>query len=42
MGVIENLVGFYIWFPLKEIVAYIVIVGVLLIRPEGMFGARKF
>ncbi len=42
MGILENFAGFYIWFPLKEIVAYIVIVGVLLIRPEGMFGSRKF
>lgn len=42
MGVVENLVGFYIWFPLKEIVAYLVIVGVLLIKPEGLLGARKF
>lgn len=42
MGLIENLVGFYIWFPLKEIVAYIVIVGVLLIKPEGILGSRKF
>jgi branched-chain amino acid transport system permease protein len=42
MGILENLAGFYIWFPLKEIVAYVVIVGVLLIKPEGMFGSRKF
>jgi branched-chain amino acid transport system permease protein len=42
MGIVENLVGFYIWFPLKEIVAYLVIVGVLLVKPEGMFGSRKF
>jgi branched-chain amino acid transport system permease protein len=42
MGIIENLVGFYIWFPLKEIVAYIVIVAVLLFKPEGILGSRKF
>lgn len=42
MGIVENLVGFYIWFPLKEIVAYLVIVGVLLIKPEGILGSRKF
>jgi branched-chain amino acid transport system permease protein len=42
MGIVENLVGFYLWFPLKEIVAYLVIVGVLLLKPEGMFGSRKF
>jgi branched-chain amino acid transport system permease protein len=42
IGIIENLAGFYIWFPLKEIVAYIAIVGVLLFKPEGILGAKKF
>jgi branched-chain amino acid transport system permease protein len=42
MGIVENIVGFYIWFPLKEIVAYVVIMVVLLIKPEGILGARKF
>lgn len=42
MGILENLAGFYIWTPLKEIVAYLVIVLVLLIRPTGILGARKF
>lgn len=42
MGIIENVAGFYIWFPLKEIVAYVVIVAVLLVRPAGLFGAKKF
>ncbi len=42
MGLVENLVGLYIWTPLKEIVAYVVIVLVLLIKPTGIMGIRKF
>jgi branched-chain amino acid transport system permease protein len=42
MGLVENLVGLYIWTPLKEIVAYVVIVFVLLIKPTGIMGVRKF
>jgi branched-chain amino acid transport system permease protein len=42
MGLVENLVGLYIWTPLKEIVAYVVIVLVLIIKPTGIMGVRKF
>jgi branched-chain amino acid transport system permease protein len=42
MGLLENMVGFYIWTPLKEIVAYVVIVLVLVFRPTGIFGLKKF
>jgi branched-subunit amino acid ABC-type transport system permease component len=42
MGIVENFVGYYFWSPLKEIVAYIVIVGVLIFKPTGIFGTRKF
>ncbi len=42
MGLVENLVGLYIWTPLKEIVAYVVIVFVLLFKPTGIMGVRKF
>lgn len=42
MGLVENLVGLYIWTPLKEIVAYVVIVFVLLVKPTGLMGVRKF
>ncbi len=42
MGIIENLVGLYIWTSLKEIVAYVVIVLVLIIKPTGIMGVRKF
>lgn len=42
MGLVENLVAFYIWTPLREVVAYVVIVLVLLIKPAGIMGARRF
>jgi branched-chain amino acid transport system permease protein len=42
IGVVENLVGLYIWTPLKEIVAYLVIVAVLIIKPTGIMGTKKF
>jgi len=42
MGTLENIVGFYIWTPLKEIVAYVIIVLVLVFRPTGLFGLKKF
>jgi branched-chain amino acid transport system permease protein len=42
MGILESFAGFLIWSPLKEIVAYIVIVGVLLVRPTGILGTKQF
>jgi branched-chain amino acid transport system permease protein len=42
MGIVENLVGFYIWTPLREIVAYIAIVAILIFKPTGILGVRKF
>jgi len=42
MGILESFTGFFIWSPLKEIVAYIVIVGVLLIKPTGILGSKQF
>jgi branched-chain amino acid transport system permease protein len=41
VGVIENLAGTYIPFigtELKLTVALLIIVGVLLVRPSGLFG----
>jgi branched-chain amino acid transport system permease protein len=38
VGVLENIVGAYIGTELKLTVALIVIVGVLVVRPQGMFG----
>lgn len=42
IGIVENLVSFYAWSPLREIVAYIIIVIVLIIKPTGILGVRKF
>lgn len=44
VGVAENLAGTYIeWIghDFKQAVALVLILGVLLFRPEGLFGARK-
>lgn len=42
MGLVENLVGLYIWTPLREVIAYIVIIVILLFKPTGILGVRKF
>jgi branched-chain amino acid transport system permease protein len=39
VGIIENLTGGYVSSALVEIASYLVIVVVLLIRPQGLFGA---
>lgn len=44
VGVVENLVGTYVpWIgaDLKVVVALVLIIGVLLIKPDGLFGRRK-
>ena len=38
VGVLENVVGVYIGTELKLTVALVVIIGVLVVRPSGMFG----
>ncbi len=41
LGVLENLVGGYISSSLVEITAYLVIVTVLVLRPQGLLGEGK-
>jgi branched-chain amino acid transport system permease protein len=41
LGVFENLMGGYLSSALVEIAAYLVIIVVLLARPQGLFGAWK-
>jgi len=41
IGVLESLVGGYIDPKLSEISPYIILLLVLLIRPEGLFGLRR-
>ena len=38
LGVIENLAGYYISSHIKDIVAFLVMVGILYIKPSGIFG----
>lgn len=41
LGVCENLMGGYVSSALVEIAAYLIIIAVLLVRPQGLFGAWK-
>ncbi len=41
LGVMENLVAAYIHSGMKEALALVVIIAVLLIRPNGLFGKRS-
>jgi branched-chain amino acid transport system permease protein len=40
IGVIENLAGFYLPQGWKDVAAYIVLLAVLMLKPEGLFGLR--
>ncbi|NOU07685.1 MAG: branched-chain amino acid ABC transporter permease, partial [Hyphomicrobiaceae bacterium] len=39
IGIIETLAGFYLATGWKDVAAYIVLLAVLLLKPEGLFGA---
>ena len=41
LGLCENLMGGYISSALVEIAAYLIIIVVLIVRPQGLFGAWK-
>jgi branched-chain amino acid transport system permease protein len=38
LGVVENLAGYYISSHIKDIVSFLVMVGILYIKPSGIFG----
>ena len=38
IGVVETLSGFYLPEGFKDIAAYVVLLAVLLLRPQGLFG----
>jgi branched-chain amino acid transport system permease protein len=40
IGVIENLAGFYLPQGWKDVAAYIVLLAVLMLKPEGLFGLK--
>ncbi len=40
IGVVESLAGFYLPEGFKDIAAYIVVLVVLMVRPQGLFGER--
>ncbi len=41
IGVVENLAGGYLGRGLKEIAGFVLIVGVLMVKPYGLFGQRE-
>ncbi|SEQ59518.1 branched-chain amino acid ABC transporter permease [Thalassovita taeanensis] len=41
VGLIENMTGGYMSSTIKEISGFVLIVGVLMIRPSGLFGQRE-
>lgn len=41
IGMVENLVGGYLGRGLKEIAGFVLIVGILMVRPYGLFGQRE-
>jgi branched-chain amino acid transport system permease protein len=40
IGVVENLGGYYISSDYKDAIAFVILIGVLLLRPSGFFGER--
>lgn len=40
LGILENLAGFYIGSAVKDILAYVVLIAILIFRPTGLFAER--
>lgn len=40
IGLVESLAGYYIAPDLKEVVYFIIFIGILIVRPAGLFGVR--
>ncbi len=40
LGILENLAGFYVGSAFKDIVAYLVLIAILIVRPTGLFPER--
>jgi branched-chain amino acid transport system permease protein len=40
LGVLENLSGFYISFAFRDLIAFIIMIGVLVIKPSGLLGKQ--
>jgi branched-chain amino acid transport system permease protein len=41
LGIIENLGGVYIASSMKDVISFIVLVLVLTVKPQGIFGAAE-
>ncbi len=40
-GVVESLASVYVSVAYRDVFAFLVLIGVLLIRPHGLFGQRE-
>ena len=40
LGVLENLAGFYISFAFRDLIAFVIMILVLLVRPSGLLGKK--
>ena len=40
IGIVETLSGFYLPEGFKDVAAYVVLLAVLLLRPQGLFGSN--
>ena len=41
LGIIENIVGFYISTALKPLLSFAVMIGILMVRPSGLLGREE-
>jgi branched-chain amino acid transport system permease protein len=41
IGITESLSGYYLPEGLKDVAAWIILIGVLIIRPQGLFGIQE-
>ena len=41
IGITENLAGVYLPIGWKDVAAYLILILVLMIRPEGLFGIQE-
>ena len=40
IGIVESLAGFYLPEGFKDIAAYVVVIAMLMVKPNGLFGEK--
>jgi branched-chain amino acid transport system permease protein len=41
VGVVENLAGWYGSTAMKDIITYVILIAILLVRPQGLVGEAE-